>query len=80
MRNRVIITVFSLALASVAVFGQAKEDMKDAGKEVKNAAKATGRAAKKTGSATKKVAKKATNKTAEKMEDGAAAVKQKTQP
>jgi hypothetical protein len=73
-----------LASGMVSLFAQppqtAKEDMKDAGQDVKQAGKATGRAAKHTGRAVKKTTKKAVNKTAEKTEDGADAVRRKTNP
>ena len=58
----------------------AKEDVKDAKEDVKDAGKATGRAAKKTGKAVKKTSKKVVNKTAEKTEEGADAVRRKTNP
>jgi ElaB/YqjD/DUF883 family membrane-anchored ribosome-binding protein len=65
----------------VSLFAQtAKDDMKDAKEDVKQAGKATGRAAKHTGRAVKKTSKKAVNKTAEKTEEGADAVRRKTNP
>ena len=70
-----------LAIGVASLFAQnAKEDMKGAKEDVKEAGKATGRAAKKTGKAVKKTAKKAVNKTAEKTEDAADAVRRKTNP
>ena len=73
----------SLLLSSgmVSLFAQtAKEDMKDAKEDVKEAGKATGRAAKHTGKAVKKTSKRVVNKTAEKTEEGADAVRRKTNP
>jgi hypothetical protein len=66
----------------VSLFAQEtpKQEVKDAGQDVKQAGKATGRAAKHTGRAVKKTTKKAVNKTAEKTEDGADAVRRKTNP
>ena len=73
----------SLLLSSglVPLFAQtAKEDMKDAKDDVKQAGKDTGRAAKHTGKAVNKASKKFVNKAAEKTEDGADAVRRKTNP
>ena len=77
------ISTFLLILAGslgMVLFAQQgpKDDIKDAGKEIKKAGKATARAAKKTGSATKKATKKGVHKAADKVEDGAQAVKDKT--
>lgn len=70
-----------ISAGMVSLFAQApKEDMKDAKDDVKEAGKATGRAAKHTGKAVKKTSKKVVNKTAEKTEDGADAVRRKTNP
>ena len=70
-----------LSSGMVSLFGQAaKDDMKDAKQDVKEAGKSTGRAAKHTGRAVKKTSKKAVNKTAEKTEEGADAVRRKTNP
>ncbi len=57
----------------------AKQDMKDAGSDTKQAAKDTGHAAKHTGKAIKKGTKKAVHKSADKTEEGAAKVKEKTE-
>jgi hypothetical protein len=73
----VLILAGSLGMILFAQQGP-KEDIKDAGKELKKAGKATGKAAKKTGSATKKATKKTVHKAADKVEDGAQAVKNKT--
>ena len=70
-----------IMLGMTPAFAQtAKEDLKGAKEDVKDAAQHTGKAVKKTGKAVKKTAKKAVNKTAEKTEEGAAAVKRKTNP
>jgi hypothetical protein len=70
-----------LMIGLAPIFAQtAKDDMKDAKEDVKDAGKSTGRAAKHTGKAVKKTTKKAVNKTAEKTEDGADAVRRKTNP
>ena len=58
----------------------AKDDLKGAKEDIKDAGKSSGRAAKKTGKAVKKTTKKAVNKTAEKTEEGADAVRRKTNP
>jgi hypothetical protein len=72
--------ILTIGMASLIAQTTAKEDMKGAKEDVKDAGKATGRAAKKTGKAVKKTTKKAVNKTAEKTEDGADAVRRKTNP
>jgi hypothetical protein len=70
-----------ISAGMVSLFAQtAKEDMKDAKDDVKEAGKDTGRAAKHTGKAVKKTTKKVVNKSAEKTEDGADAVRRKTNP
>ena len=56
----------------------AKDDIKGAGGDIKQAGKSTGSAAKKTAKATKKTVKKGVNKAAEKTEEGANKVEQKT--
>jgi hypothetical protein len=58
----------------------AKDDLKGAKEDVKDAGRSTGRAAKKTGKAVKKTTKKTVNKAAEKTEEGADAVRRKTNP
>ena len=62
----------------------AKQDMKDAGHETKNAAKDVGHgtatAAKKTGKATKDTTKKVVHKGAQKTDEGATKVENKTEP
>jgi len=73
------IVLAGLSLAAVAMAQTAKDDIKGAGQDIKEAGKATGSAAKKTGRATKKTVKKGVNKAAEKTEEGANKVKQKTQ-
>jgi hypothetical protein len=80
-KNRFGLTIAfaGLSLAAIATAQTAKDDIKGAGQDVKEAGRATGSAAKKTGRATKRTVKKGVNKTAEKTEEGAAKVEQKTQ-
>jgi len=72
--------IFAIGMAPLLAQTTAKDDLKGAKEEVKEAGKATGRAAKKTGRAVKKTSKKAVNKAAEKTEEGADAVRRKTNP
>ena len=72
------IVLAGLSVPVVAMAQTAKDDIKRAGQDIKKAGKATGSAAKKTGSATKKTVKKGVNKAAEKTEEGANKVEQKT--
>jgi hypothetical protein len=75
-----VTTILTIGMAPLLAQTTAKEDLKGAKEDVKEAGKATGRAAKKTGKAVKKTTKKAVNKTAEKTEEGADAVRRKTNP
>src|SRR2546427_12400646 len=84
---RAFITLATVTLSDMLTVGlaplfaqTAKDDMKGAKNDVKEAGRSTGRAAKKTGRATKKTTKKAVNKSAEKTEEGADAVRRKTKP
>lgn len=72
------ILLASLSVLNIGLAQTAKDDVKSAGQDIKQAGKSTGSAAKKTGRATKKTVKKGVNKTAEKTEEGASKVEQKT--
>jgi len=72
--------ILTIGLAPLFAQATAKDDLKGAKEDVKQAGKATGRAAKKTGKAVKKTTKKVVNKAAEKTEEGADAVRRKTNP
>ena len=73
-------TMLSGGMISLFADDTAKDDLKKAGSDVKEAGKSTGKAAKHTGKAVKKGTKKAVNKSAEKTEEGADAVRRKTNP
>jgi len=72
------IVLAGFSVAAFAMAQTAKDDIKGAGRDVKEAGKATGSAAKKTGRATKKTVKKGVNKAAQKTDEGADKVEQKT--
>jgi len=84
---RAIATLATITFSAILTIGlsplfaqTAKDDMKGAKDDVKEAGKSTGRAAKKTGKAAKKTTKKVVNKSAERTEEGADAVRRKTNP
>jgi hypothetical protein len=70
--------MLSAGMVSLFADDTGKDDLKKAGSDVKDAGKATGKAAKHTGKAVKKGTKKVVNKSAEKTEEGADAVRKKT--
>jgi len=74
------LTILFAALSVVDIWRtkSAKDDVKGAGQDIKQAGKSTASAAKKTAKATKKTVKKGVNKAAEKTEEGANKVEQKT--
>ena len=81
--KKLLLGLFSMGLLLTSglsrAFAQgAKQDMRDAKQDMKDAGRSTKRAAKSTGKAVKKTTKKATNKSAHKVRNGAAEVERKT--